>query len=365
MIGGPISGIQLNKKKNPVGRRLSARRLALLTALLAVILFVCSCARTDAAEAYERGAAALEEGRYDAAERAFSEMIEAGQYRMEAYRGIGLSHLARGQYADACISFERSLLYTEDQSFELIRDVNLYLAYSRTMHGENDKAIEIYTNLLKKETDPEVLYLRGRLYMKKGLEDLADDDFRRAAELSTDYDLFINIYQVYKGLQKDADGSAYLEKALEMTNQREGEDYEKGLVNYYLQNYEIARDHLIRATQSDPSNKGALLLLGRVYLSMDDAADARALFREHIEDPETAAVAYNGLALCDMAEENYEEALKNVQKGLDLHDSTADQSLRFNEIVICEMLRDWKSARTKAASYVTYYPNDELGLREN
>ena len=97
---------------------------------------------------------------------------------------------------------------------------------------------------------------------------------------------------------------------------------------------------------------------------MDDVPDARAVYREHLSDEEVAPFAYNGLALCDMEEQDYKSALKNIREGLDYENEDADQGLLYNEIVACEHLKDWSKARDLAARYVARYPADEQGLKE-
>ena len=362
--------------------------------LAAAALMLTGCARADAKELFEGGAAALEDGRYEDARVVFDEVIGKREFEAEAYRGIGLTYLSEVNYADACIAFERALLYADDKDADFIRDVNLYLAYCRSHHAQSDKALEIYDSMLKKGADPEVYFLRGKLFMEEGDEAAARADFDRAVSLSSDYDLYISIYQLYNARKKDADGADFLEMALEIAEQADDAYYNRGLVYYYLQNYNEARSQLAEALAADPEDTDALLLMGRVYLAMDDVADARALFKEHAgsgdgssssddsdlieaetvgEEPDepsaepspVEAAAYNGLALCDMAEGLYESALNNVQKGLELAEGGTRQALLFNEIVIYENTQDWENARRKAAAYVSRYPSDEAGLREN
>ncbi len=333
--------------------------------LFAILLLgLSACGKVEERDAFGQANETLLAGDYDSAYKQYEAFVENGEFLAEAYRGMGICQIHKGEFDKACLSFERSLIQVEEQDFEFTTDVNLYLAYCRSLRGETDKAISIYSNLLKKESNADILYLRGRLYMQKGEDEQASADFERAAELTSDYDLFINIYSIYKEHQKDADGSAFLEKALEIANREGGEHYEQGLVHYYLQNYAAAKEDLIAATKEDPSDTKALLLLGRVYLSMDDIASARAMFKEHTENEKLAAVAYNGLALCEMADGNYEEALDLIATGLSFGDEGANQSLRFNEIVAYERMYDFETARTRAASYITYYPTDEAGLRE-
>lgn len=337
-----------------------------LILLMTLVLALSGCdSNREIRSRYEEACAMLSEGSFDSAREAFEEVVAAGEYVAEAYRGIGLAQLYSNNYAEACIAFERSLLNSDGMSAEFNRDVSLYLAFSRTHHAEDAKAMEIYDTLIARdEKDTEVLYLRGRARMEAGDEAGAREDFDRAAEGSQDYNLFLNIYQVYEGLGKNADGSAYLEQALEIVNQNEEDHYKKGLVSYYLQNYDDARDELITAIREDPEDDQSILLLGRVYLRMDDVADARAMFREHIRDNEIAASAYNGLALCEMAEGDYDRALEYVNAGLAFEDEEAARSLKYNEIVIYENLAQWDTARVKAAAYVLLYPTDENGQRE-
>jgi len=102
-----------------------------------------------------------------------------------------------------------------------------------------------------------------------------------------------------------------------------------------------------------------------VYLSMGLTADARAMFNEHIINGSNAAAAYNGLAMCDMEENNYESALNNINSGLELNDAEADRGLMYNRIIVYEHLKDWSSAKAQATAFVQKYPTDEAGIREN
>lgn len=99
-------------------------------------------------------------------------------------------------------------------------------------------------------------------------------------------------------------------------------------------------------------------------MEMEDISSARALYQEYVSDEQVAAEAYNGLALCDIQMEDYDSALKNVQKGLEIADQSAKKSLLFNELCIYEYLNDWPTAREKADAYLELYPGDEAAIRE-
>ncbi len=330
-----------------------------------VALSLGGCKRGDARAAYSAGAKALEKGNMEEALTNFHTVSSNGYYLAEGYRGMGIAYMNKQDYPDACIAFEKSLLEEGQQGLNFHRDVSLYLAFCREHNGETDKANEIYQELLKKNSsDAEVLYLIGRNYLNADDQKNAQRMFDRCLKLREDYNLYINVYQCYAQLGQGADGARYLEEALKLT-ENDNDYYNKGLVNYYLQNYEEARDLLINALNQDSTNSKAVFLLGEIYLSMDDVADARAVFQQYALNESCAAVSYNGLALCDIAQEDYDSALKNIKEGLKYKNEEANQGLLFNEIVAYEHKHDWETAKAKAIAYVAKYPTDEAGLRES
>ncbi len=339
-------------------------KYALAAAATLLALSLSGCAQIDAKTAYTRGSEALERGEFEEAVSQFGEAIESGYYLPEAYRGKGLAEMSMADYADACISLEKSLLNVENQGEAFQRDTSLYLANCRERQGRTDKAMEILNELILKSPDPETLFLRGKLNLRLGNSKEARADFDQAVSLGPGYDLFINIYEVYEDMDRSGDGAAYLELALTEANKSSEDYYEQGLVNYYLQNYSDAREMLIKATRNNPDDGRAVFLLGQVYLASGDVADARALYRSCTDNLATAAGAFNGLALCDIAEQKYEDALKNVQAGLAAGDASAEQGLLFNEIVLYEQLGEWVAAKQRAAAYLGKYPSDEAGIRE-
>lgn len=322
---------------------------------------VSGCGNKEMKETYETAVSALEEMDYETAQNAFLSVAEAGEWLPETYRGLGIAQLNLGKYAEASIAFSKSLYYLEDDNEDFIKDVKSYLAISRTRRSEYDEAIKLYDELIQLDANSEYYFLRGKCYIAKEDYEAAKKNFDMAASKSSDYNLFLNIYEIYNDLQMNADGSAYLEQALALVSDKDY--YSRGLIHYYLQDYTKAKDVLIKAINEEKDSK-AMLLLGKVYLSLEDSANARAMYQEHTEDPEIAAEAYNGLALCDIAEGNYQSALMNIQSGLEYDDSDVKQSLLFNEICVYEYLKDWDNARAKVNQYVQMYPSDEAGIHE-
>lgn len=306
----------------------------------------------------------LESGDYEKAEEGFSGLTDRGRYVSEAWRGMGIAELLSGNETDAALSFEKALYYVDGQDESYQRDVSLYLAHCRERQGQNDRAMEIYNNLILKDPDAETLFLRGRLSLLEDDGTQAAADFDQAVSMNPSYELYINIYEVYADRDKSADGSRYLEKALDAAEENAADHYSLGLVHYYLQDYSDARDELAKALQVNPNDGQAVFLLGKIYLETGNTADARAVYRDYTDNAETAAGAYNGLALCDIADGEYEDALSDIESGLACQDEDAAQGLLYNQIVANEKLYNWSEARTLAARYIVQYPSDEAGLRE-
>ena len=340
--------------------KLSTKKRTVLAGLCAILAFS-GCGNKQIEERYEAAVAELEAGNYEVAAEKFTTVTQSDEMLPEAYRGLGIAEFNQGNYAEASIAFSKSLLYLETDNKAFEKDVNSYLALSRTKRMEYEEAIKIYDELIQEYPEAEYYYLRGKCYIELKNYDMAKADFDAAAELSTDSAMFISIYEIYDDLQMNADGSAYLEQGLTLVDAND--HYSKGLIYYYLQEYSNAKDALISAVNVD-HNKEAVLLLGKVYLAMEDIASARAMYQEYVDDEDVAAEAYNGLALCDIEQENYDSALMNIQKGLELADEKAEKSLLFNELCIYEYLNDWPTAREKVSAYLEKYPDDEAGIRE-
>ncbi|MDO5702467.1 MAG: tetratricopeptide repeat protein, partial [Lachnospiraceae bacterium] len=217
-------------------------RAAFLAA--AAMILLAGCAQSDAKRLYGEAGKALEASDFEAAAAAYSKVIDTGYYVSESYRGRGIAEMSLGDYPDAAVSLEKSLLYVDEQSEAFQRDVSLYLAHCRERQSKSDKAMEIYDSLILRSPDAETLFLRGRLNLRLDRGKAAESDFNQAVLLNPSYDLYINIYQIYDDMDRSGDGARYLEMALSEASRHAEDYYEQGLVSYYLQNYSDARDML-------------------------------------------------------------------------------------------------------------------------
>ena len=335
-----------------------------ILAILGVLTFaIAGCGNEKADQYYANGIESIKNGDYDTAITDMEQVIQAEERLPEAYRAYGIAWLAKKSYPEAIAAFSRSLNSMDNENEEFEKDVMYYLAESRLLQGEVDKALEVYGDILKMGKDPQAFFLRGKVYMNRNDYENAGKDFARAVDGCKDYNLYINIYQIYADKNKSVEGDAYLEQALAM-EPKTGEDYyHRGRIYEYRKDYEKAREELIQSLNLEYED--AMLLLGRIYLETDDSASARAMYREYLSKSENGARAYNGLAICDIYEENYDSALENIEKGLAENNLEEDRGLLYNEIVAYEGKRDFETAKKKMKVFLEKYPDDEDALREN
>lgn len=338
------------------------RKMYLVFAACLVIL-TAGCGSSENDEYYEDGIACMEKSEYEEAVTLMNQAIEQEERLPEAYRALGISQYELGDNAAAIAAFSRSLNSLENTNVEFEKDVMYYLALARKDYGEYEKAAEVYTEVLKLEKDPETYFLRGGVYLELDDQERAKSDFDSAVEGSRDYGMYLKIYQAYADKSDTVTGEAYLQRALELKPKEASDYYNRGRIYYELKDYESARGELTEAINEGDAD--AVLLLGKVYLAVDDAASARGLYQDYLKEEKKQSRAYNGLAMCDIFEKNYENALNNIKKGLECEDAAETQSLLFNEIVVYEYMLDFETAKSKMAEYLEKYPDDMTAVREN
>ncbi len=332
--------------------------------ILALAVCLSGCGANEAEAYYESGREAVEAGNYEEAIDALDQAIAGESHMAEAYRLEGLALYELGSYPEAIAAFQRSLNNLESPNVSFEKDVLYYLAEARLAYGEVDKTIDVYSEILKLEEDTEAYFLRGKVYLQKGDLEHAASDFTSALEDCRDYNLYINIYELYVGCSLTDEGNTYLEMALNIEPETSEDYYQQGRIYECQKAYDNACEVLIQSLQM--GNQDAMLLLGRVYLKMGDPSSARSMYQEYLSGQETSAQAYNGLAMCDIYEGSYEQALLDIASGLEMAESDEDkQGLLYNEIVAYEYMREFETAKIKMNAYLELYPDDEDALREN
>ena len=243
---------------------------------------------------YDQAVTDLEQGSYDYALEGYKSSITAGYKSAQSYRGAGIASLHLGNYQDA-IDYLTSGLNDEKAGKTLKKDM---LAYRATAE------------------------------MKSELFDAAMADCQTIAEdyamdADTYYEMAIEIYEAYLEKDMEADGTRYLETALQ-TEAKTADDYcDRGKAYYYMQDYSNAKKELTEAVNKK-STEGILLL--------DDG--------------------------------NYDNALADITNGLADASTEEMQDLLYNEVVVYEKKLDFATALSKIQEYLKMFPDDENASKE-
>lgn len=312
---------------------------------------------------YEQANADLEQGNYDYALNEYQTCISAGYKLSQSYRGSGIVKLRTGDYQGA-IDDLTSALNDEKTGKSDQKDILEYRAAAELKAELYDQAMADCQTLAEDYSlNANDYYLTGCVALAMDSYDEASSNFSEAYGSDSTYEMAIQIYEAYLGQDMEADGTRYLEAALK-TEAKTADDYcERGKVYYYMDDYENARTEL--TTAADKGSTEATLILGMVYMAQGDTSNARSFYQQYIDaDGDDPAKGYNGLALCDISDGDYDSALQNISQGLG--DATSDEmrDLLFNEIVVYEKKLDLSTALSKAQEYVQTFEDDDAAAKE-
>ena len=312
---------------------------------------------------YEQANADLEEANYDYALNEYQACISAGYKLAQSYRGSGIVKLRTGDYQGA-IDDLTNALNDEKTGKSDRKDLLEYRAAAELKAELYDQAMADCQTLAEDYSlNANDYYLTGCVALAMDSYDEASSNFSEAYGSDSTYEMAIQIYEAYLGQDMEADGTRYLEAALK-TEAKTADDYcERGKVYYYMDDYEIARTEL--TTAADKGSTEATLILGMVYMAQGDTSNARSFYQQYIDaDGDDPAKGYNGLALCDISDGDYDSALQNISQGLG--DATSDEmrDLLFNEIVVYEKKLDLSTALSKAQEYVQTFKDDDAAAKE-
>ena len=335
---------------------------SILPIILSGILLA-GCGADEQLSYTEQGMAAVQALEYEEALNCFQNAQEEGEDEQLLSRGMGLAYMGLTRYDDAITYLEEALHVGGSKVEDVDFDINYYLATAYYKNERAQDAISAYNAILElRPREKNAYYLRGLVKLSQGDFEGAQTDFTEAVALDkTDYDQMIRIYMALDEYgYKDA-GMGYLENAL-TENEKSISDYDMGRICYYMGDYENARNYLTKLKTT--TDYGAALYLGRTYEALGDYNYASGIYADYVENDQSKAEIYNQLGLCRMRMEEYESALAAFQAAMSIEDNGMMQTLKFNEIVTYEYMRDYKTAATLMSSYLRAYPDDEAAKRE-
>lgn len=338
------------------------KRLCIILAATMFAMTGCSLLSPDTYY-IDKGMESIENGDYETALEDFKAAADEEQHLVESYRGQGMAYMAMGDYENAVAAFDRAVDLTGDKQTEVRLDILMYKATALYQAADYENAVKVCDTMQALGSRVDIYYLRGLCYMELDQKDKAGVDFDTAVKLAPeDYDLLLNIYECYDSKNLSAEGDTYLQQALAINSEDAEDAYQKARIYFYLEDYDSAKAQLNELVGAQ--NEKAMLLMGRIYMKQEDTAHARQLYEQYIAKFGETAETYNGIVLCDIADQKYDDALANIAKGLEMKGDNGKQDLYFNEIVVYEKKLDFATAKTKAEEYVKKYPSDEAGLRE-
>ncbi len=383
---------------------MNKNKILLFTAVLTAS-FITACGGKSADAYYKDGNKLMESGKYEDAVTAFEQAINKNAERAEyyiadgfayiglerydeainqfnkgysekdnqvvrennkaIYRGRGIAELKAGKYEDALDTFNKALEIKEYS--ELNSDIKKYTALANIKLGNYKAAAELYEELLKSEKPYAELYCKlADTYAAIGEFDKAVENYELAIGLDKDnFDSYFGEYELYLNNDRKDEAMAALEKAaaIKVTDDMSG--YKSGILEYLRGNYEKAEVTL--GTAYDKKIYEASYYLAKIAETGGDFASAKMYFQRYEKDTGRVSLSgwYDGMAECEIREENYEGALQHVLKGLALEDISYMKSLLLKKITVYEKLNNYEEAYNASVEYLKLYPKDEKVSKES
>lgn len=327
------------------------------------LLFITGCGAGADADNISAGMAAVQNLEYDEAVNLFKTALADNEDERKVCRGLGLAYMGMSQYDEAIAYLERALQLGSVTPSDMDYDINYYLATAYYRNGRTEDSITTYDAILAlRPNEKEAYYLRGCVKLYSGDYEGAMADFDNAIVLDKgNYDRLIQIYDVLTDNGYKETGREYLQKAI-AENEKTMDNYDLGRIYYYLEDYENAREYLLKVKIT--SDYEAALYLGRTYEALGDYNYASSIYTDYILIDQSKAEIYNQLGLCRMKMREYEQALSAFQEAMNIEGNEMMQSLKFNEIAAYEYMEDFKTAAALMNDYLKSYPDDEAAQRE-
>ena len=282
--------------------------------------------------------------------------------RRITYREEGIAYLEAGKYEDALKSFQLSLDESLGAIDETTLDVCFYKAKAQYLSGDMEGALNTYDSIIAYNNSPKAYFLRGNLYYTLGKEEEALSSYKKATEIeSTDYELYIGIYEILMQKGKEQDGKAYLSQALKITEQDANDKLQKGRVHFLLGEYEKAIALLEEAAISEVD---ANYYLSEAYEAIGDRASADKYLNSYLQSDKVDSYRLYEVGEMQMKDTKYELAIICFQKALELEVIPNKQQIMRRLVNAYEACYDFSSAKKCMAEYVAEYPEDEEAMKE-
>ncbi len=281
-----------------------------------------------------------------------------------AYREQGIQFMEKGDYASAIASFDAALKQEIGTVTKDDLDICYYKAAAQNASGDTASALATYNAIIDFEEEAyEAYYLRGCLYCKQGNLEAAKADFANAVKYcSSDYELYLNIYENLMAAGEDEAGKEYLNKGLAVKGGAVVDLEYRGQIHYLLGEYDTAVLELEEAVTAGSTK--ANLYLGKTYDAIGEETLAEEYYRTYITAAPTDAEALNELGEIMLERGLYKEAVSYFELARDCQVIPNKRALMHNLIVAYEFNGNFDKAWELVQEYVTLFPEDAEAQRE-
>ncbi len=334
--------------------------------LVASLFLLTGCSKKVEDANLLAGMELVEQYDFQGALEKFDEALLNDEDMQLCYRGQGIAYMGLGNYADAETAFLKSIENAKHtfSVASLEYDINYYLASVYMKQGKYADAEKIYSAIIAlRKKDIDAYYLRACAILRQNRYDEAIQDFEKAFSLDTkNLDLVTDAYVEMQAAGYENEGKEYVKKFMK-DNDKNLKEQQKGVMYFYLEDYENARIYLDAFINGDDPNISTIL--GQTYEKLGNMDYAATVYQTYLSSHDPNAGLYNSLGICLMNQAKYTEAIGAFEAGIAMGNSDYLQELRFNLIVAKEYNRDFEQAKNLMKEYLQIYPDDAVAKREN
>ncbi len=311
-----------------------------------------------------KGMAYLELEDYDNAHSSFDSALRLDSACQMACRGNGIAFMEQGLYEEAMTSLDAALACEAGRAGEAEYDILLYRGETQTRMGDYAGAEETYTILLETKGEAsDLYYLRGVARVKNGMTEAGMTDMDRAVVLNTtDYNLYLNCYYCLADAGQEEIAIRYLQKALTVSESTTSSHKARGTIHFLLGDYSAALAEF--EYEKEKADVETWIYIGLCYQSAGDYENSNAAFARALEDGGENAEVYYQMGMCMFSMKNYEAALEDLIKGLELGGGVHKQEMMYTQALCYERLERFSEALQAFESYVALYGSDPETDRE-
>ncbi len=332
----------------------------------AVYLFKQAITQEPSEETYycNLGQAYCAQGYYEEAIESFTQAAQLGSSLFYSYRGMGLAYSGLEEYDKAIESFNQAIEAAGSLDNSCRLDVVGYRAEAKTALGDYEGALEDYNQLIEAKYRLRDIYqMTGDVYLLMDDVDQALHCYQECLNIDNrNYEGYLTMAEALKKAEADEARQVVLNAALEVIPY-EAEDWcYRGRV--YLELDQI--DEAFSAFE-ESYNKGysqAGYYLGYCYELQGKSEEAIHLYQEQLKhDPDDAGL-YNQLSSCMVRQDDYQDALIMIEKGMQLANESQMADFLWNECICYEKMGDYDTAIEKLINYLEQYPADKNAKKE-